>query len=137
MSGREEDEFMELRDYFEGTTGRGVLATADKDGNVDVAVYSRPHFMDDGTIAFIMADRLSHKYLQSNPHAAYLFMESGERYVGKRLFLTKVREEKESELIPKLRRRKGYSIPEEDKGKPVFLVYFRIDKALPLIGTEE
>jgi len=127
---------MELRDYFEGTTGRGVLATADKDGNVDAAVYSRPHFMDDGTIAFIMADRLSHKNLKSNPHAAYLFMEAGEKYVGKRMFLTKVREEKDSELIPKLRRRKGYALLEEDKDKPLFLVYFRIDKVLPLIGAK-
>lgn len=127
---------MELRDYFEGTTGRGVLATADKDGNVDAAVYSRPHFMDDGTIAFIMADRLSHKNLKSNPHAAYLFMEASDKYVGKRLFLTKVREEKDSELIPKLRRRKGYALLEEDKDKPLFLVYFRIDKALPLIGAK-
>ena len=127
---------MELREYFEGTTGRGVLATADKDGDVDVAVYSRPHFMDDGTIAFIMADRLSHKNLKSNPHAAYLFMEASEKYVGKRLFLTKVREEKDSELIPKLRRRKGYALPEEDKDKPLFLVYFRIDKVLPLIGAK-
>ena len=127
---------MELRDYFEGTTGRGVLATADKDGNVDAAVYSRPHFMDDGTIAFIMADRLSHKNLKSNPHAAYLFMEASEKYVGKRLFLTKVREEKDSEVIPKLRRRKGYALLEEDKDKPLFLVYFRIDKALPLIGAK-
>ena len=127
---------MELREYFEGTTGRGVLATADKDGNVDAAVYSRPHFMDDGTIAFIMADRLSHKNLKSNPHAAYLFMEAGEKYVGKRMFLTKVREEKDSELIPKLRRRKGYALLEEDKDKPLFLVYFRIDKVLPLIGAK-
>jgi hypothetical protein len=127
---------MELREYFEGTTGRGVLATADKDGNVDAAVYSRPHFMDDGTIAFIMADRLSHKNLKSNPHAAYLFMEASEKYVGKRLFLTKVREEKDSEVIPKLRRRKGYALLEEDKDKPLFLVYFRIDKVLPLIGAK-
>lgn len=128
---------MDLAEYFESSKGRGILATADKSGAIGIAVYSRPHFMEDGTIAFIMADRLSHKNLQSNPQAAYLFMEEGPRYKGKRLFLTKLREEKDSELIPKLRRRKGYTIPDEDKDKPVFLVYFRIDKVLPLIGTKE
>lgn len=128
---------MDLAEYFEQSKGRGVLATADKSGAVGIAVYSRPHFMEDGTLAFIMADRLSHKNLQSNPQAAYLFMEEGPRYKGKRLFLTKLREEKDSELIPKLRRRKGYTIPDEDKDKPSFLVYFRIDKVLPLIGTKE
>ena len=128
---------MDLPEYFEKSKGRGVLATADKSGAVGIAVYSRPHFMEDGTLAFIMADRLSHKNLGSNPQAAYLFIEEGPRYKGKRLFLTKLREEKDSELIAKLRRRKGYTIPDEEKDKPVFLVYFKIDKVLPLIGTKE
>jgi hypothetical protein len=63
---------MSLKKYFEQTQGRGILSTADKDGNVDAAVYSRPHCMTDGTLALIMRDRLSHRYLQTNPHAAYL-----------------------------------------------------------------
>lgn len=44
---------MDLKDYFENTQGRGVLATADRKGKVD---------------------------------AAYLFMESGQGFVGKNLF---------------------------------------------------
>ena len=61
---------MDLKTYFENTKGVGVLATADKDGKVDAALYSRPHFMEDGTIALIMNDRLTHYNLTSNPHAA-------------------------------------------------------------------
>ena len=83
---------MELREYFKGTKWRGILATADKSGKVDMAVYAKPHFMDDGMIAFIMANRLSHHNLQTNKHAAYLFMEEGGGYKGRRLFLTRVRE---------------------------------------------
>ena len=49
---------MELKEYFENTEGRGILATADGDGKVDAAIYARPHFMDDATIALIMRDRL-------------------------------------------------------------------------------
>ena len=41
---------MELKAYFEDAQGFGLLSTADKDGKVDAAVYSRPHFMDDGTM---------------------------------------------------------------------------------------
>ena len=124
---------MDLKDYFENTGGRGVLATADSEGKVDVAVYSRPHVMDPETVAFIMRDRLTHHNLQSNPHAAYLFMESGEGYVGKRLFLTKIREEQDTDLAYELRRRKY----PEDKQEPLFLAFFRIDKILPLIGPGE
>ena len=84
---------MKLREYFENTKGVGVLATADAEGKVDVAIYSRPHFLgdDDTEIAFIMNDRLSHDNVDANPHAAYLFIEETAGYVGKRLSLTKIR----------------------------------------------
>jgi hypothetical protein len=60
------EELMDLKEYFENTKGVGVLATADGDGKVDAAVYARPHFTEDGTLAVIMRDRLSHLNLQSN-----------------------------------------------------------------------
>ena len=120
---------MSLEKYFEETQGLGVLATADSEGRVDAAIYARPHFMDEDTVAFIMRDRLTHHNLQSNPHAAYLFMEKSQRFVGKRLFLTKVTEEKDTDLAHSLRRRHY-----PDNGEPLYLVYFKIDKVLPLIG---
>lgn len=126
---------MELRDYFQNTKGRGILATADGNGKVDMAVYAKPHFMEDGMIAFIMADRLTHHNLQTNPHAAYLFMEETGGYKGRRLFLTKVREEQDTDLLYSLRSRKYPA--EKVEGKPRFLVFFKIDEILPLIGTGE
>lgn len=122
---------MELKDYFESTKGVGVMATADADGKVDAAIYARPHFMEDGTIAMIMRDRLTHHNLQSNPHATYLFMEDGPGYKGKRLFLTKVREEQDSELLHSLRRRQY----KDDKEEAKFLVFFELEKELPLVGA--
>jgi len=127
---------VKLSEYFEKKKGHGVLATADSKGNVDVAVYSRPHFIDEETIAYIMTDRLTHKNLQANPHAAYLFMESDEKYVGKRLYLTKIREETDPLAIEKIRWRKSYVVPEDQKNEPRFLVYFHIDNVLPLVGTK-
>ena len=122
---------MGLKEYFENTDGSGILATADGDGKVDAAVYARPHFMEDGTIALIMRDRLTHHNLQTNPHACYLFVEKGPGYKGKRLFLTKVREEQDSDLLQSLRRRQY--LDEKDEAK--FLVFFKSDKELPLIGA--
>ena len=121
---------MELKDYFESTKGIGVMATADADGKVDAAIYARPHFMEDGTLAFIMRDRLTHHNLQSNRHATFLFIEDRPGYKGKRLFLTKLREEENSELLHSLRR-KQYP---DDKEEPKFLVFFELDKELPLVG---
>jgi hypothetical protein len=125
--------YMKLKEYFENTAGNGILATADGNGQVDAAIYSRPHCMDDGTIALIMRDRLSHHNLQSNPHACYMFIEKGPGYKGKRFFLSKVREEQDTELLQSLRRRQY--INEKDEAK--FLVFFKIDKELPLVGAGE
>ena len=121
---------MTLKDYFEDTKGIGILATADAGGKVDAAVYARPNVMADGSLAFIMRDRLTHHNLQSNPHATYLFVEDGPGYKGKRLFLTKEREEQDTELLASLRKRQY--LDEKDESK--FLVFFKVMKELPLIG---
>jgi len=125
---------MSLQDYFEQTKGLGVLATADSQGKVGIAVYARPHVLEDGSLAFIMSDRLTHLNLQSNPQAAYLFKEEGAGYKGKRLYLSKIREEENSELLNTLRRR-TYTTEKEGPAESKFLVVFRIDKELPLVGT--
>lgn len=124
---------MNIADYFKNAKGRGVLATADGEGRVDAAIYAAPHLFDDGTIAFIMRDRLTHHYLQSNPHAAYLFMEDGHGFKGVRLFLTKTAEECDTERLFSMRR-KRYEESAEQRG-PLFLVTFKVDKVLPLVGA--
>ena len=121
---------MKLEEYFDIKKGIGVLSTADSEGKVDAAIYARPHFMEDGSLSIIMRDRLSHHNLQSNPHATYLFKEEGSGYSGKRLFLTRVREEENTELLESMRRRKSTYGNGEDR----FLVFFKLDKELPLVG---
>lgn len=124
-----------LKEYFENIKGVGVLATADSDGKVDAAIYARPHILEDNTLAVITRDRLTRKNLLSNPHAVYLFIEEGPGYKGKRLFLTKIREEEESELLHSLHRRSYPPNIDAQKGSK-FLVVFRLNKELPLIGSE-
>ncbi len=68
---------MNWKDYFEKTSGKGLLATAGRTGEVDIAIYSRPHVMEDGTLAFGMTDRLTHANLGENPYAVYAFNEKG------------------------------------------------------------
>ncbi len=123
-----------LKEYFEKTAGTGVLATADSAGNVTAAIYSRPHFLEPDTLAFIMRDRLTHHNLTSNPRATYLFIQDeGAGYTGTRLYLKKVREENNPELIQKIKRHKKSS---GEISEPMFLVYFTVEKQLPLIGSD-
>jgi len=124
---------MKLSEYFEAAKGTGVLATADSSGQVDAALYARPHVIDEQTVAFIMADRLSHRNLQSNPYATYLFVERGEGYQGRRLYLTKIAEETDPQKIQALRRR---PLPAEcgTEDESRFLVHFRVGRVRPLVG---
>lgn len=126
---------MELGEYFEKVKGTGVLSTADSSGKVDAALYARPHVLEDGTIAFIMADRLTHHNLQSNPYAAYLFVEGKGMYEGKRLFLKKISEEKNSERIKTMRRSCLCNEEKEADGQDRYLVIFKLENELPLVGA--
>lgn len=125
---------MTLKDYFEQKHGVGVLATANAEGKVDTAVYSAPHVFADGTLAFIMRERLTHLNVQSNRYGSYIFIEEGLGRKGLRLFLEKLKEDQDPDLIAAMTRRN--LTPEEDREKgPKFLVYFKVEKILPLIGS--
>lgn len=121
----------ELQDYFTTTRGHGILATADAQGRVNQAVFARPQVMADGAVAFIMPARRTYSNLQVNPHASYLFLEHGPGYQGKRLYLIKIGEEQDTERLYALRRRSAAPAPETG---PLFLVLFRVEQILPLIG---
>jgi hypothetical protein len=126
---------MTIKDYFENKKGMGVLSTADNHGKVNSAIYSRPHVMEDGSLAFIMRDRLTHKNTELNSHAVYLFREDGPGYNGKRLYLTKVREDNDADLIESLSRRSYPS--DKDRRESRFLVYYKLEKERPLVGSIE
>ncbi|HET6490426.1 MAG TPA: pyridoxamine 5'-phosphate oxidase family protein [Syntrophales bacterium] len=128
---------MNLSGYFEKATGIGILATADSTGAVNAAVYAKPHFIDEETVAFIMADRLTHHNVKQNPRAAYLFKEAGEKYVGKRLYLSKTKEIQDTKLVSEMRRKKYPEIVGKYGDENKFVVYFKVDKVLPLIGDKE
>ncbi len=116
-------------EYFENVKGLGVLSTCDDKGNVDAAIYARPHVTEDGLIAFIMCEHLSYENIQKNSKAVYLFKEEGSGYKGKRIYLEKVKESDDQELIKKLERKK-YGSSDSKK----HLVYFKVTNERPLVG---
>ena len=123
---------MSLEQYFKTTEGTGFLSTADKTGAVNAAVYAKPHLFEDGTAAFIMTNSRSYKNIQETPHAVYLYREGAGGFRGKRLYLTKTREEQDTELLQSLRRR-TYSDEQEALMKPLHLVFFKIDSERKLV----
>jgi hypothetical protein len=125
---------MNLRDYFKGKSGVGVISTSNDMGEVNSAVYAKPHVNGTDSISFIMRDRLTRANLQTNPQANYLFIEHDHGFHGVRLSLTMTGEEQDEEKIAALSRR-PYSGSSKDEER--YLVSFKVDRALVLIGGEE
>ena len=122
---------MDLQEYFKTEKGTGILSTADAAGFVNSAVYATPHTMEEGLLAFNMRERKTYDNILVNPHVCYLFIEAG-KLSGKRIYLTKSKEEKNSELLFSLRRRCKHEACETDED--LHLVFFSVDKVLPLVG---
>lgn len=125
---------MDFKEYFANVKGTGVLSTADKNGVVNSAVYATPHISDDGLLSFIMRERKTHENILVNPSACFLFIEAG-TMTGKRIYLTRVREEKNTELLYSYRRHCKRSECKTDED--LYLVFFKVDQVLPLIGAGE
>ncbi|MFP3983103.1 MAG: pyridoxamine 5'-phosphate oxidase family protein [Desulfurivibrionaceae bacterium] len=125
---------MELEKYFNDNFGTGVLATANAEGQVNTAVFSRPHITEDGKMVFIMGDKKTHANLKDNPRASFLFIEEGQGYKGKRFYLTMTAEEENDELVNRLCRR-CREVKDTMAMETRHVVYFGIDRELPLIGS--
>ena len=124
---------MTLAEYFQTNEGIGVLATCDSAGNVDAAIYARPYVIDENTIAFSMLERTSFANIRSNPKATYLFVERGEGYNGKRLYLTKVGEESDRNRIEAIKAQRPKTHKSSVQANK-HLVHFTIDRIRPLVG---
>jgi len=125
---------MNLHDYFNEKSGFGVISTSNSSGEVNSAVYAKPHVIDGNTIAFIMRDRLTHNNILQNPQAHYMFIEHNHGFHGVRLNLTMLEESQDQEQIQALSRRPSASNGDDEVR---FLVTFTVTKTLMLVGGEE
>lgn len=124
---------MNLFEYLENHEGIGILSTANRDGEVNGAVYARPHVLEPGKVAFVMRERLSRANLLENGYAHFLFLEDAQKSKGVRLHLEMVDEIKDTDIIKSYSRRKRVNGDDENK----YLVKFKVRKALQLIGGQE
>jgi len=124
---------MDLKEYFENIEGTGILATSDSEGNVDLAIYSRPYVIDENKIAFSMLERTSYANIQSNPKAAYMFIESAKGYKGTRLYLEMAGEETDIKIIDEIRSQRQ-RMHESKTDEVRHFVYFSIEKIRPVTG---
>ncbi len=67
--------------------GTGVIATADRDGTINTAIYAAPTVVDDEMVAWGMTEGRTYRNLRENPNAAFLHQAPGDGAAGIRMTL--------------------------------------------------
>ena len=113
--------------------GKGVMATADADGSVNMAIYAPPHLGDDGTVVWGMTEGRTNRNIRGNPNASYLYIAPGDGYQGVRLTL-KLKEIQDSgNFLETIRSRTKQSSGEAAAIAVKYVVFFEIVEERPLV----
>lgn len=80
----------EVMEFFNRHPRIGTLSTANRSGEVDVAVFGSPQMIDENTVIMGIGRNRSFRNLQENPKAAFIIVEPGKTMMdwkGVRVYL--------------------------------------------------
>ncbi|HEY5995919.1 MAG TPA: pyridoxamine 5'-phosphate oxidase family protein [Candidatus Deferrimicrobiaceae bacterium] len=113
--------------------GRGVIATASKDGVPNTAIYAVPHVIDGSTVAWGMTAGRTWKNLLENPNASYLYMMPGPGCAGVRLTLALKEISETDPLVNRIREKTRESVSLEAGESIRFAAFFTVTEIRPLV----
>jgi len=96
----------EVMELFNKQPRIGTLSTANKEGEVNVAVFGSPRMTDEDTVVMGIGNNRSFKNLQANPKAAFIVLEPGEtvpQWKGVRVYLRAEAIEVQGALIDEIK----------------------------------
>jgi Pyridoxamine 5'-phosphate oxidase len=123
---------MDLADLFTHP-GLGVMSTSSPDGNVNSAVYARPHIIDETTLVWGMTDKRTYQNLTRNPHAAFLFKTNGPGFSGVRLALELLRTEESGALLDTIKANTEEIVGPGSGAAVTHAAWFKVIEVRPLI----
>ena len=113
--------------------GRGVIATSNRQGEVNVAIYATPHVIDDETLAWGMTEGRTYNNVMENPNGAYLYMYAGAGYSGVRLRLKLKVIENSGDMLDNIKARTKEIVGPEAAAAVKHAAYFTVVEVRPLI----
>ncbi len=123
---------MKLSELFQ-QPGFGVMATATRDGNVNTAVYARPHLLDETTLVWGMTDRRTFRNISQNPRASYLFRAGAAAFSGVRLTLELIKSEEDGEMLTLIKRNADSVVGPGTGAVVTHAVWFKVVEVRPLV----
>ena len=96
----------QVMEMFNRETRIGILASANKSGDVNAAVFGSPRMIDENTVIMAIGDNRSFQYLQENPKASFIVVEPGDsptEWKGVRIYLEVDTYERYGEVLDSFR----------------------------------
>lgn len=127
----------QVMEMFNKTARIGALATTNKTGDVNVAVFGSPRMIDEETVVMAIGDNRSYTYLQANPKAAFIVIEPGDsptQWKGVRLYLEVAAMEAYGELLDSMREKIRKLAGDRSANAIKAAIRFKVVDVRPLIA---
>ncbi|NVL93236.1 MAG: pyridoxamine 5'-phosphate oxidase family protein [Desulfobacterales bacterium] len=126
----------ELMALFNKYPRIGTLSTANKMGEVNVAVFGSPRMIDENTIVMGIGNNRSFRNLERNPKAVFIVMEPGQTVLdwkGARVYLEAVDMETEGEFYDRIRHDIAKAAGQQAPDMIHAAIRFRIIEVRPIV----
>ena len=128
----------EVMEMFNKKSRIGVLATSNKNGDVDAAVFGSPQMIDEDTVIMAIGNNRTLKYLQENPKASFIVIEPGDSpasWRGVRLYLEVSEFERYGEVLDSFRENIRKVAGDKSADAITAAIRFKIVDVRPLIAS--
>jgi hypothetical protein len=126
----------ELMELFNKWPRIGTLSTANKIGEVNVAVFGSPRMIDENTVVMGIANNRSFRNLERNPKAVFIVMEPGQTvrdWRGARVYLEALDMETEGKFYEEIKRGIAKAAGEEAAAMIHAAIRFKITEVRPIV----
>jgi hypothetical protein len=130
----------EVMEMFNRRSRIGALATSNKNGDVNVAVFGSPQMIDEDTVIMAIGDNRTNKYLQENPKASFIVVEPGDspaNWRGVRLYLEVAEFERYGEVLDSFRENIRKVAGKKSADAITAAIRFKIVDVRPLIAATD
>jgi hypothetical protein len=128
----------ELMALFNKQPRIGTLSTANKLGDVNVAVFGSPRMIDEDTVVMGVGENRSFRNLQRNPKAVFIVMEPGETVMswkGARVYLEAIDIQTGGEFYDKIKHGIARAAGQQAADMIHAAIRFRIRDVRPIVDV--
>jgi hypothetical protein len=126
-----------LMEFFNRQPRMGTLSTADREGNVNAAVFGSPGLLDDRTMVMAIGNNRSFRNLQENPKAVFTIVQPADSFLdwkGVRVYLKMAGCHTSGDILDETRAQIAQVLGEDGAQAAVeFALTFEVTDVRPLI----